>query len=86
MMTKQTQTRTLVSLLVLLATLAANTFLELANVYTEFWAWTFAAIAAVACVLSLRVQHRATSTQLSAIYAVPLVVMALGAVVIGALR
>jgi hypothetical protein len=86
MMTKQTQTRTLVSLLVLLATLAANTFLELANVYTEFWAWTFAAIAAVACALSLRMQRSATGTQLSAIYAVPVLVMVLGAVLIGALR
>jgi len=86
MMTRQTQTRTLASILVLLATLAANTFLELANVYTEFWAWTFAAIAAVACVLSLRLQRSATGAQLSAIYAVPVVLMVLGAVVIAAAR
>lgn len=86
MMTKQTQTRTLVSLLVLLATLAANTFFELANVYTEFWAWTFTVVATAACALSFRVQRRATSAQLSLIYAVPVVLMMLGAVVIGALR
>lgn len=81
MMTKNTQTRTLLSLLTLLLALAINTFFELANVYIEFWAWTVAAVAAVACIVSLRTQHRVTGAQLSALYAAPFVLMALGAIV-----
>lgn len=85
-MTKQTQTRTLASILVLLATLGVNTFLRLAHIYTEFWAWTFAAIAAAACILSFRVQRSATGAQIAAIYVVPVVLMALGALVYTLLR
>jgi hypothetical protein len=80
MMTKNTQTRTLLSLLTLLLALALNTFFELASVYTEFWAWTVAAAAAIACIASLRTQHRARGAQLSVLYAAPFVLMALGAI------
>ena len=79
MMTKNTQTRTLLSLLTLLLALAINTFFELASVYTEVFAWVVAAVAAIACIVSLRTQHRATGAQLSALYAAPFVLMALGA-------
>lgn len=85
MMTKQTQTRTLISVLTLVLVLAINTFFELASVYNEFFAWVVAAVAAIACVVSLRTQHHATGAQLSALYAAPFVVMALGALAFSAL-
>jgi len=82
MMTKNTQTRTLLSLLTLLLALAINTFFELASVYGEFFAWVVAAAAAIACIVSLWTQQRATGAQLSALNAAPFVLMALGALVI----
>jgi hypothetical protein len=80
-MTRETQTRTLLGLLVLLAALGINTFLEVANYYNEVMAWTVAAVATISVVIAFRMQRHATATQLSGLFAVPFVLMALGVLV-----
>jgi uncharacterized integral membrane protein len=80
-MTKNTQTRTLVGLVMLLLALGVNTFLEVANFYNEWIAWTVAALAFLIFVIMVRIQQRATTAQFSILFSTPFVLMALGVLV-----
>ena len=75
-MTQKTQYRTLAGLVMLLLALGVNTLLELTNVYNEVFAWTVAGIAALVFFVTLRIQARATTGQLGALYALPFAAMA----------
>ncbi len=80
-MRKQSQSRTLSVLLTLMLFVAFNTTLQLADLYSEWFAWTMYGVMVIAAFVVLRPQRRLTATISAILLALPFVLAALGALI-----
>lgn len=78
-MTKHTQTRTLVGLVLLMLALGINTYMEVGNFYNEVMAWIVAGIAFLMFVLALRLPRQVSTAQLGLVFGTPFALIAIGA-------
>lgn len=80
-MRKQSQTRTLSAVLVLMLFVVVNTSMQLLNTYSEWFAWALYGLMLVVVFVALRYQQRLTGAASAAILALPFVLALLGVVV-----
>jgi hypothetical protein len=80
-MERQTRVRTLSAVLVLIVLAMLNTLMQLANLYSEWFAWTLYGVAVVVIVVVLRFQQQLNSTVTAVLLAIPFVLAALAALI-----